>query len=262
MRRPILLAALPLALAACSTAPAPEPAPEPSAPAAPTDDVFDAESLIAAMFERYAGEWYQTLSFTQRTTMYRPDTTVVETWREYGGIPGRLRIEMGPEEEERGVIFARDSAFAVQGGRVVGRRADRNPLMILGFDVYRQPTTTTLAQLIEEGVDFNVFRTDTWEGRPVYVVGAAAGDERSPQFWVDAERLLFVRLLQPAPQDPSVVTDIRFEEYRPAGGGWIAPRVDILQNGRRVMLEEYSDVQVDVPLDPVLWDPDRWLQAP
>ena len=98
----------------------------------------------------------------------------------------------------------------------------RNPLLILGFDVYGQPPERTSTILAEEGFALDRFHTDTWQGRPVYVVGAAPGDLKSRQFWVDAERLLFVRLLQPTGTGGERTTDIHFNKYERVGGGWIA----------------------------------------
>jgi cyclase len=47
------------------------------------------------------------------------------------------------------------------------------------------------------GFDLATVHDDSWEGRPVYVVGARAGDLRTRQFWVDKERLVFVRRAAP-----------------------------------------------------------------
>jgi hypothetical protein len=43
----------------------------------------DGTSLLARMHERYAGKWFRTLTFVQRTTQRRPDgTSQVTTWYE------------------------------------------------------------------------------------------------------------------------------------------------------------------------------------
>lgn len=223
--------------------------------------IDDAESLVRAMHERYAGRWYRTLTFSQQTTIMRGGQQVVETWLEYGALPGRLRIEMGPPEEQRGAIYANDSLYVIRNGAVAARRADRNELMTLGFDVYAQPPEVTLRQMREEGFRLDVFHLDTWQDRPVYVVGAAQGDLRSKQFWIDAERLVFVRMLDPDPRDTSQVQDVRFNNYQPLAGGWIAPEVEVIVNGQRVFHEVYSDIRANVPLDPSLFDPARWTQA-
>ena len=93
------------------------------------------------------------------------------------------------------------------------------------------------------------------------VAAGAPGDLHSPQYWVDRDRLLFVRLVEPVYGDSSKTTDIRFGDYRTAGGGWVATRVEAYTGGTRTLLEEYDDVRADVPLDPALFDPRRWTTA-
>lgn len=226
-----------LGLAGCATA------------AGTGPSIRDAEGLVRAMHGRYAGSWYQTLSFTQAATRHFPDSTHVEIWREWAAIPGRLRIEMGEPAEGRTVIYARDSAYTLRHNRVVRRSGRMNPLMTLGFDVYRQAPETTLDQLRRQGFDLDRFHVDTLEGTPVYVVGAERGDTTSRQFAIEADRLLFVRLLEPRPSEPRVMQHVWFRRYQPLAGGWIAPEVEILVHGRRVFHEVYSDIRADDSLD-------------
>lgn len=226
------------------------------------DGITSADQLVSAMHAAYAGRWYRNLTFVQKTTYYRPDGTAsrVESWYEAGVLPGRLRIDLGDVTKGNGVLFRNDSTYQVQAGRVTQRMAGRNPLMVLGFDVYAQPAATTLAQLGAERFDIGVLHRDSLDGRPVFVVGAGPGDTTTNQFWVDAERLLFVRLIQTDAQRRRT-QDVRFENYVKHGGGWVAERVRILGDGRLVLLEEYSDVRTNVELDPDLFIPERWSAA-
>ncbi|HET6763998.1 MAG TPA: GNAT family N-acetyltransferase, partial [Longimicrobiaceae bacterium] len=130
------------------------------------------EDLIRAMHARYAGQWYRTLSFTQATSRVMADSVHVEMWREWALVPGALRIDMGDPAAHNGALFKGDSLFVIQGGRVARRIARRNPLMVLGFDVYGQSPERSLQVLREEGFNTAPLREDTFEGRPVYVVGA------------------------------------------------------------------------------------------
>lgn len=248
MLRPFLLALLSAAaLGACAPAVAPAPS---AAPAV----ITDAAALVRAMHARYDGAWYRTLYFTQTTSRLRPDSTVaVEEWREWMALPGRLRIEVGPAEAGNGVLFARDSTFVVRGGALAQARPGGNPLLLLGFDVYGQPPEATLAQLAAEGFALTPFRADTWEGRPAYVFGTP----ETKEVWVDAERLVFVRMREPAGPDGGV-QDVRFGAYERLGGGWIAPLVEVYVGGRRVFWEEYADVEVGFEADPALFDPRAW----
>jgi hypothetical protein len=229
------------------------------APAAAQVDprITDAESLVRAMHDRYAGKWYSNLTFTQTTTRVLPnDSVTVEVWREWSAIPGRLRIEMGPPEQGRTVIFARDSTFVLSHGRVV-QRVDRwNDLMPLGFDVYRQPVERTLQQLRRGGFDLSRFHVDSLDGVPVYVVGAERGDSLSKQFAIEAERLLFIRLIDPLPNQPGKTQHVWFRRYEPLGQAWIAPEVEVLVDGRRVFHEVYADILIGDRLDDALFNPD------
>lgn len=250
------------AFAACAS-PAGGQAPASALGATSAPAVTDAESLVRAMQHRYAGSWYRTLSFKQTVKRTNPDGThpPTEVWTEFAEFPGKLRIEFGEPAVGSGAIYAGDSVFVFRDGALTRSAAQRNPLLLLGFDVHVQPPEQTLRLLREEKFDLGRFHESTWQGRPVYVVGAEEGDLKSTQFWVDRERLLFVRLLQPSPQDPTKTSDIRFDAYRPIGGGWIAPEVVFLLDGREVMREDYFDMEVDVPLAPGLFDPVRWSAA-
>ena len=112
--------------------------------------------------------------------------------------------------------------------------------------------------LRSEKFDITKFHEETWKGRAVFVVGAEQGDLKSPQFWVDKERLLFVRLFQPARADATKTDDIRLEDYRPLAGGWIAARVEIWNEGKMMFTEEYSDIQANRKLDADLFDPKQF----
>src|SRR5207249_1270615 len=86
-------------------------------------------------------------------------------------------------------------------------------------------TTLTFVQL---GFDLATVHEGTWDGRPAYVVGARRGDLRTRQFWVDKDRLLFVRLLEPGQRDTTRTSDIRFNDYRPVGAAWVSAEVAFL----------------------------------
>jgi outer membrane lipoprotein-sorting protein len=214
------------------------------------------DEIIRAMHDRYAKTWYRTLSFTQKTTRRTPaDTMVLETWRERAMIPGRLRIDVERATGNLAVVYAGDSLFTWRGDSTLTRTATRNILLVIGFDVYRQPPETTLAVLEAEHFPMTPVREDTWEGRPVYVIGAAAGDLHSHQLWIDRDRLLYVRSIQPDDRDTTQTLDMRFDNYVKVPAGWLSERVEIFRGGKLVQREEYSDVRTNVSVDPQIFSP-------
>jgi len=110
-------------------------------------------------------------------------------------------------------------------------------------------------------VDMNRVRTATWEGTPVWVVGASsAADTTSPQFWVSTDRKLLVRMMLATGDGPPY--DVRLGKYVKAGGGWLATKIEMFQGGTLRQAEEYSDWKVDVPVDPAMFDVSKWTTAP
>ena len=215
--------------------------------------------VMDAMRSRYDGKWYRTLTFVQHNTAYHPDGTVEHSvWREWLMAPGKLRIEFQPADSGNGMLFAADSQFTFAKDSMTVARAFVHPLLVLGFDVYAQPVDRTIALLTQRRIDMSVLSETTWEGRPVWVIGAKAGDLHSRQFWVDKERLVFVRLLGPAGQDTSKTSDTRFNKYAPLAGGWVSAEVEFLVDGQRQFLEEYVDIQANVPMAAALWDARQW----
>lgn len=240
---------------ACARAPIATPAP--ATPRAAT--YATGGDVVAAMHDRYAGRWYRTLTFRQKTSRLLPTGKWDEqTWYEALELPGRLRIDFEPVSAGNGVLYARDSQFVAANGRLVRAEPGINDLLLLGFDVYANPVARTDSLLRRQGFDLGRFHRDSLNGRAMLVVGANAGELRRKQFWVDAERLVFVRLLEPNPRDSTRVQDIRFVNYQPRGDAWISPRVEIYDGGKLVFSEDYFDVRTDVPLDESIFDPTPW----
>lgn len=118
-----------------------------------------------------------------------------------------------------------------------------------------------MAKLRQLKFDLSVLREDTWQGRPVYVVGAKAGDLHSPQFWIDKQRLYFVRMFRPAGKDGALTSETRFNKYERLGGGWISPEVVFMIDGQTTTTEAYSEMRANMPLDDNLFDPEKWTTA-
>jgi outer membrane lipoprotein-sorting protein len=227
--------------------------------ASSAQDVQSGEAVVNAMHARYEKIWYDTVTFTQKSTTYNPDgTTKVETWYEAASLPGKLRIDYGSPSEGNGLVLADGGATSFQAGKQTSSRPLLNLLLVLGFDVYRQSPEITLGQLKNEGIEVTKFHEETWNGEPVYVVGADKGDLKSKQFWVEKKRLLFVRLLQPYQRDLSKTTDTRFVDYREEGKGMIAARVEVYRDDKMVFTEEYTDIKTGVKLDAGTFDPKQF----
>ena len=224
--------------------------------------ISNTNELIAAMQKKYGKTWYKTATFVQETTNVQPDgSSKVETWYEAMSVPGSLRIDFTPVSAGNGILFTDGKIYVFKDGKVENTRPFEHPLLILGFDVYRAPATDVIAKLQALKFDLSQFREDTWQGRPVYVVGAKAGDLHSTQFWIDQENLYFVRMIRPGGKDGTQTQETQFNKYEKLGGGWMAPEVIFMIDSKTVTTEKYSDMRADVKLDPKLFDPDSWTKV-
>lgn len=212
--------------------------------------INNAQSLIQTMHDRYAKVYYKSVTFDQKTVTHQADgSTKVELWHEYIKLPGKLRIDIEPLDSGRTMIFLNDSLFALEHGKVKNSLRLIHSLVLLGFDVYAQPVEVTMGKLKELGYDFSQFHEDVWQGKPVYVVGAPKGDLHSKQFWVEKERLLFVRSLEPGRRNPNATSEVQFNKYQKLANGWIETEVLFLSNGKLLTEELYSNIKANQQID-------------
>src|SRR3989440_1368100 len=226
------------------------------APATFAAKITTTEQLVAAMQKKYAKSWYKTATFLQKTTNIDKDgNQKVETWYEAMSLPGSLRIDFTPTKDGNGILFTNNQIYVFKDGKVDSNRPYVHPLMILGFDIYRLSQADAIEKLKGLKFDLSILREDTWQGRPVYVVGAKAGDLHAAQFWIDKRNLYFVRMIRPAGKDGAQTQETQFNKYQKLGGGWMSPEVIFNVDGKVVTTEQYSELRADVPLDPKLFDP-------
>ena len=222
----------------------------------PAQEIRDGETLLRAMHGRYQNNWYETLTFTQKSTTHNDDgTDKSEIWHEAMLLPGNLRIDIGPPADGNGMLVANGALTSFQNGKASDPHPFVHMLLVLGFDVFRQPIPATVDQVKGQGFDLTKLREDSWDGESVYVVGADKGDLKSKQFWVEKKRLLFVRMIAPDRRDAAKTADSRFADYRQLPVGWVAARVEFFVAGKNVFSEEYSEIQTNPKLDPAIFDP-------
>jgi outer membrane lipoprotein-sorting protein len=213
------------------------------------------QDVLRAMHDKYAAAWYPTVTFVQNV-VYTDGRPAQDMW-EALKIPGKLRIDVGPiDAPPRTVIYKDETRAVFDKGKLASRTHAPNLLLVLGFDVYGQPPDKTAAIVAGEGFDLSKVREDTWEGKPAWVVGAAPGDATSNQFWIEKERLLFLRVVQKTKAGD--LSDIRFTKYEPLGRGWIGTVVVFLTNGKESFREVYRDWRINPAVTDALFDTETW----
>jgi hypothetical protein len=224
------------------------------------------QAVFQRMHDAYAGKWYRTLRFVQKTTQYRPDgSRVIATWYEslrYTDAATELRIDLGDPRAGNGIKYTADSTWRVVDGKVTNTQGSGNEFLPLIEGVYLQPVARTVAQLAGTGVDMSHVTTGSWENRPVWIIGVtSATDSVKPQIWVDRERNVVVRMmLVPAPGVPTM--DVRLGDYVQVGEGWLATKITMLIGGKPRQIEDYADWKVGMELPDSLFAFDTWKTTP
>jgi len=221
-------------------------------------------ALVDQMRAAYAGKWFSTLTFVQKTTIVRADGTRLEqTWFESLRAPDTLRIDVAPLSAGNGSLNRPDAVVVVRAGKVASTRTDGNPFLPFVVGIYTQPLETSIAQMAPQRFDLNAMHTIDVAGQRTFVVGTSKpGDLTVPQFWVDAARLVVVRALLPSSASAgAALLDITLGNYVKAGGGWVALKVSMSIGGTLRQMEEYTDVRANTDLPADLFDPAKWMDA-
>lgn len=229
---------------------------------------FSGVSVLQQMHDAYAGRWYSSLTFTQRTTSRgRDGAEQVGTWYEslrYTPPTGtQLRIDTGDPAAGNGALYSGDSTWIMGAGKVVAARLGGNALLPLIEGVYMQPVERTVTELAASSIDLHrSVIAGRWNDRDVWIVGATSrSDTTSPQFWVDQERNIVVRaILAPAPSLPKM--DVRLDDVVSLAGGWLATKCTFLVNWVPAQVEEYTGWKANGKLADALFDVASWTTAP
>ena len=226
--------------------------------------VTSGSGVVKAMHDLYAGKYLRTMSFLQNNTAYTSTGQERHSqWYEHMEVPGKLRIAFLPATQRSGLVQVDDNVASFDNGIRVDFRPSVNPLLLLTADVYAAPVATIMRGLDSLNVDTDVIRADEWEGHPVYVVGAKAGDSTSSQMWVDADRLLLLRFIQRRKSgERTIVSDYRVQNHKDIQGYQIPTEFLVIRNGRPVWREQYANVRINEEFPAGTFGQATWKEIP
>ncbi len=259
LRRVLLSSAIALtvaALGACARTATVAPEPVVVAPPPPPDG----RTVLTAMNDRYSGKWYMTLRFKQNVTIISTrGRQTKQVWNQYLTLPGKQRIDYVPLSSRSGVLYADGKLYAFASGKAQNTQAGWHPLLVLTGDVYTQMVDTTAMELSALGFDLSKARKDRWDGKEVWVVGAAAGDSTSSQFWVDTDSLLVRRVLvSDARAVKPTVNETRYLDYKSVAGFPVSFSMRSYRDGRLYFRGESTNVIVGDRFSVELFEPQSW----
>ncbi|WP_157493768.1 hypothetical protein [Draconibacterium sediminis] len=217
------------------------------------------EDVIVLMKEKYAESFVRNLTFSQYVFEYQNGSVVNKTvWHEAYRSPNQLIIKFDSFDSGDGYVFRNDSIYIINNNQVQNKIEDIHDLMVLGFDVYVQPVKLTIDKLTKKGYDISRLYETSLNGKSVYCVGASDDNDDSPRFYVDKERLVFIKMIN---NNHGRYDEAIFDNYRMINGKYIATEVVFFKNGNPIMKEEYFDIAFPQKLKAKIFDPNYFKGA-
>ncbi|MBA2248978.1 MAG: hypothetical protein H0W12_02160 [Chitinophagaceae bacterium] len=217
---------------------------------------FSSKDVLKKMHDRYTGKWYKTFSFVQTTENYRHDSLIrTSTWYEAIVFPDKFRMDFGDLKNGNAMINNKDSAYAFRNNKLIRTSVNDEELTFLLGGMYFYPLDTTLNRLPRSGYDLSKFHEDTWQGKPVYVIGADNNAEKTSQLWIDREKLILLRFINF--KDNRKEEGV-FENHKQLGGGWSETKCTFYFDDKLVQKEYYKECKVNEPVDPAVFSPTQF----
>ncbi len=214
------------------------------------------EDVLNAMLKRHTGKRCRTLTFSQYT--YRPNDSLNRNtiWYEAIEYPDKFRIDFNGTSHGNAALFRNDTAFRFRNGQLVDHRLDKNDLLLILGGMFFRSKEEVVQRLKGLNYDLRRFSENTWNNRPVYVIGAEKDDSLNNQIWVDKKDLEVVRMRTHLAPDKEM--DIHIQSPFLACGGFIETKYSFYLNGKLDQLEEYKDIQTNIKIDPGVFDPKQF----
>lgn len=208
------------------------------------------------MHQQYYGKWPKTITFVQKTEMYRADTVFrSQTWYEAGIFPKFFRIDLGDPKEGNAVIYRGDSTYHFRKSKLVKANVDPNILVYLLGGMFFDGIAQVNDKLKVEGFDLSQTYRSKWQGKDVVIFGTSKDDNSKSQLWYDVKTLYLVRMIQITPTGK---LECHFSEHQKTGKVWHEGFVKIFVGDKLVQTETYSDFKIDVLLNPDFFDPNKF----
>jgi hypothetical protein len=216
--------------------------------------------VIGWMRRAHPSRELRSLSFHIMTTEYTGARQVEREARAYAALPGRLRVDLLPASTRAGYVRNRQRLAVFNRGRRVAISNRVDLATLLAYDVFAQSIDTTIMWLDSANIRYGLLRRDSFDGRPVYVVGAEAGDSTSPQFWVDVQRLRVVRVIQRDTKNR--VADARFGDYTELLDVPVPQRIVLYVDGDLVQEQRIGNLAANPTLPARAFDLAVWRRVP
>jgi hypothetical protein len=212
----------------------------------------DGNDVIKKMYNRYAGKWMKSFSFSQTTEMYRNDSLIkTSTWYENVVYPDKFRIDFGDKTSGNAAIFTKDSVYSFRNKSLIKTSANDENLTFLLGGMYSYSLDTIKTMLAKMGYDLNKLFETKLENNNVYVIGANNADEKTNQLWIDKDKLVVVKFVSYSNGEKE---EGIFYNHKQFGNSWSETACDFYIDGKLIQKEKYFDCKANENINLKIFD--------
>ena len=221
-------------------------------------EIHDGKSLVKAMHAAASRTHLKEYTFVQQTIRFDSAGKALPaaTWYEALRYPDFFRIDVGDPGNGRGVIYRNDSTYSFREGKLARATAEPMPFMLLEGGLKCSKMEEVLAKVEKMGWDLSKFHSETFQGKEMYVLGAELGDLKSKQIWVEKERLIPIRRIDP--EENGSILEVVYGEFQLLKGKWVETKVEFYLDGELLQTEIYSELNGKPRLKSSLFDPKQF----
>ncbi len=211
-----------------------------------------AEKILSKMYHRYYNKWYKNFTFDQTTENYLKDSLVkTATWHETIVYPHYFRISFGDIENGNAVIFIKDSSYNFSKGKLTRKGPRGEDLTFLLGGMYFIPFDSVKIKMAKEGYDITKAYETIWNGKKMYVIGAANETEKANQLWIDKQKLVVVKFIKyKGPNKEEAV----FGDHVKFGKAWSETSCIFYNNDKVLQKEKYYNCKVNTEVNMDIFD--------
>ncbi len=192
---------------------------------------------------------FESIRFSQYYEMPGREQAV---WQEFYEAPGNLRITFNSLNSGNGMLFRNDSLYYYQHDSLVLARPQVHDLLLLAYDIYNIPAYEAFEKLEAMNYKLNYFSDSIINGQEVYIAGLATDTQNNSYFIIDKDSLLLRKIYRNQNGRESVILA---ENYVNINGRPLATKFCFNRNGKLEAEERYFDIEMDVDINPDVFDP-------
>lgn len=218
------------------------------------------EEVIKEMYRLKSKNVHKYMTFEQQTLFFENDMfKKQEKWFEAIGCPGKLIVKMDAFDSGKGLLFANDTMYNFEGGKLQSASYKIHDLVWLGFDIFFINPEISIPQTHKLGYDVSKMYLADHYGTEMYAIGASSKDDKSNQFWIDKEKLTLVKVVKFG-NDGSVHETI-FDKFMQMGVIWVGTQLIFKKNGQKWLEEKYSNIKFSSSFDESVFKPANFVKA-